>query len=68
MEKYGSRRQVTDDSVMRCILGNYDCNDTRTEYVLLSAFFHSNSGFAKMPHCYVIRLVQILYSFVHLYI
>ena len=56
MEKYGTARQVTDDSVIRRM--HFACcitkaTNARSEYIIYFLLFHGIIGSAYAPQCYV---------------
>ena len=65
VEKYGTVRQATDDSIIRrmcfaCCINKV--TGTHWEYVIL--FFHGNNGYANALQCYVIRTLPVLFCYI----
>jgi hypothetical protein len=54
------RPQLTQIAYAHCLLDNYGCRHTPSEYIILYFFlFHGNSGYAKAPQWYVIRILLL---------
>ena len=63
MKKCGKPGHVTDDNIIRrmCFtLYITKATNTHSEYVILIAFFHGNSGYANAPQFYVISYISRL--------
>ena len=62
VEKYGRARQVTDDKLIWCMC--FVCwirrLHTHTHNVQYLWLFHSNNGYADVPHCYIICTLPVL--------
>ena len=65
MEKCGTARQATDDSIIR--LMRVSCwvtkdRDTHSEYTIIIAF-PRQQWFANELHCYVVRTLPVLFKY-----
>ena len=63
--------QATDDSIirrMRIACWITEATDTHSEYVMF-LLFHGSSGYANVPHCYVVVCVCVcIYIYIYIYI
>jgi len=63
-EEFGRAGHATDGNIVQRM--NFACwipktTNTYSEYVILTAFFHCNNGYANLPQCYVIRSLPLLF-------
>jgi len=66
VKKYDTARQATDYCTIQsrkgviCMMDDQGKNTDTTNNVEYLLFFHGNSGYANVPHCYIICILPFL--------